>query len=170
MKQYRVVVISVLALLAACVHALDDQSVGGARSIAIQTGQNLMSANLNGVRVDLQLTTRVTRVEDSGAIPKSCTRSRIPCTAVETFELSVNGSKVFVPNSALCAVSDLTRASVVPEGQVLVVRLQGGDASESFELVLKFDTKRLLSRELYSGMDKRIPIESTTYQVVLIGE
>lgn len=47
--------------------------------------------------------------------------------------------------------------------------LQGGDASESYNVRIRFNKNRVLSREIFVGTSQDDLLEETTYHAVSIG-
>jgi len=68
-------------------------------------------------------------------------RSRYPCSVVDRIEIVVNGHALFVPRSLFCVLADLNTAEIDVNKRSSVLRLDGGDAAESFILKIEFDAK-----------------------------
>ena len=109
---------------------------------------------------------------DSGAAarPSSCTSSREPCSTVNALEILVDSKAVFVPRSVLCRLSDLNTGEIITEGPGWVLKLTGGDASESYVARVEFDRQRVTKLSVFSGMMPDKPIEETVFHVQVLGD
>jgi len=77
--------------------------------------------------------------------------------------ITVSGNEIFVPRSAYSDLGDILSAEISTKGNVFVLAITGGDASESYIVRLIFDKNRLLERRLYSGGDRQHAVEVSHY-------
>lgn len=96
----------------------------------------------------------------------SCTYSRYPCSLVQSIEISVESSKIFVPRSAYADLSDLRDASVVSKHGSMVLILKGGDASEFYTVKLFFDKEHVYRRLLFPSQGGGKPSEDAKYNLI----
>jgi hypothetical protein len=78
----------------------------------------------------------------------NCTYSRYPCSLVDRIDFSVDGKAVFTARSVFADISDINSASLSVVGQVFILSLKCGDASESYEATIKFDDGQVLERTI----------------------
>jgi hypothetical protein len=76
-------------------------------------------------------------------IHTNCTYSRYPCSIVDGVDIVVNGSSLFVPRSAFSDLADLIDAELKVGGKNHVLRLGGGDASDTYVATIEFDAARV---------------------------
>ena len=84
-------------------------------------------------------------------VTSNCTYSRYPCSVVDRIEIVVNGHALFVPRSVFCDLADLNTAEIDVNKRSSVLRIEGGDAAESFILKIEFDAKHIERRTLEGG-------------------
>jgi hypothetical protein len=104
------------------------------------------------------------------ARPSSCTASREPCSIVNALEIRVDEEHVFVPRSVLCRLSDLNTGQIAPTGSGWILKLSGGDASESYIAAIEFDRKRVTGMRVFGGMMPDKPLEETIFHMQTLGE
>ncbi len=76
----------------------------------------------------------------------SCTYSRYPCSLVDWIDFSVDGKAVFTARSVFADLSDINTASLSAVGSDFVLKLRCGDASEAYEVAIKFNDAQVLER------------------------
>ncbi|QKW55723.1 hypothetical protein [Stenotrophomonas sp. NA06056] len=140
-----------------------------AASVSVHIGgkpTELVTAQSAGMKVEVQLGIRATTADD----PRHavCEGAR-PCKGVQSLQIRVNGAALPVPRSAYFDLVDLSSAKIDlgPKGGSLM--LQGGDASESYNVRIRFSKNRVLSREIFVGTSQDDLLEETTYHEVSIG-
>ncbi len=102
-------------------------------------------------------------------IESSCTYSRYPCSIVDRIDITINGQPLSVPRSVFCDLADLNDAEIKIGRKGAILRLGGGDASESYIVYVEFDTTLVMRRVLYSSTDQRHPLQKTNYYLVVEG-
>jgi hypothetical protein len=139
-----------------------------ARTPVSPHGETRVAARLGGVEVAADLLTHEQAIERAGATAarrrtNNCTYSRIPCVLLDSLTLEVGGQEVFVPRSAFGDLSDVGSAALrrIGAGQ-FALTLQGGDASESYEVELVFDKARVRERTL-TDKEAGMVAEKTIY-------
>ena len=98
-------------------------------------------------------------------IDSNCTYSVIPCSVVDSIEIKVNGVSLFVPRSVFSDLADVTSATVRANANGFLLKLTGGDASESYFLSIYFTGRAITERRLYSNLDSSKPLQVTKYYV-----
>jgi hypothetical protein len=116
-------------------------------------GKTTVDGNFANSSVEVVLTTHEIRngtpASPSKPQDSACTMSRFPCIALDSLSISVNGQPLFVPRSALCDLSDLLTAELSHHNSAWTLRLDGGDASESYWLNIEFDKSSIHRRALF---------------------
>jgi hypothetical protein len=97
----------------------------------------------------------------------ACTMSRMPCSVVDEISVTINGKPLFVPRSVYCDLADLGSASLKASGRGWSLTLVGGDASESYQLVVDFSSQSINHRTLTALEAGEKTQETNYYQVVL---
>jgi hypothetical protein len=166
------VVLSVCLLLCAASHTM--ASATSSTPVAA-TGATRLGAVLSDHRVVINIWTHKVDIGKMGVerpdvSHNNCTYSRIPCSVVEAFQITVDGSAIFVPRSAFCDLSDVATMEVEAINGHFMLAVFGGDASEAYEVKLEFDTERTTRRVMASGMDANHPLEITTYYEVSLAD
>ena len=103
-------------------------------------------------------------------IESNCTYSRYPCSLVDRIDITVNGSKLYVPRSVFCDLADLTAAELTAGQKTSTLTLYGGDASEAYIVKVEFDTTAVKRRTLSSRLSPNEPLQETIYHAVVLGE
>ncbi|HFF3760345.1 hypothetical protein [Stenotrophomonas forensis] len=126
----------------------------------------LLTAQSPGMKVEVRLGIRATTADDPRYVV--CEGAR-PCKGVQSLQIRVNGAALVVPRSAYFDLADLSSATIdlSPKGGSLM--LQGGDASESYNVRIRFSKNRVLSREIFVGTSQDDLLEETTYHEASIG-
>jgi len=129
-----------------------------------------MVATSAKVRIEVIVTTREVNIReadrDNADIPiTSCTYSRIPCSVVDNLLIIVKGKQIVVPHSAFLDLADINTARITITKNKYSLRLEGGDASESYIAVIGFDGRRVRSKRVYSGEDNALLQKTVYYRV-----
>lgn len=96
-----------------------------------------------------------------------CGGTTSPCREVTHLELRVDGQPVPVAYSVYRDLFDLHRGTLKADAGGGVLDLQGGDASESYNVRIRFDTQRVLSRQMYVGTAQDDLLQETVYHEVI---
>jgi hypothetical protein len=157
-----------IALILCTVFSLNAYAEPNGETKIEPAGQTVLLAtvDLHKVRAVIQ-----THVVDIGKIgdgrPKdvklNCTYSRYPCSAVDIIAIFVDGNSVFVPRSVFSDLADLDSGHIEKSNNGMVVKFDGGDASESYRLEITFNNKQVSSRKRSSGEFPDDVFERTIY-------
>lgn len=96
-----------------------------------------------------------------------CGGTILPCREVTHLELRVDGQPILVAYSVYRDLFDLHSATLKAEAGGGVLDLQGGDASESYNVRIRFDAQRVLSRQMYVGTSQSDLLQETIYHQVI---
>jgi hypothetical protein len=130
-------------------------------------GKTSVIATSAKVRIEVIVTTHEVSIEEADrdnadiAIA-SCTYSRFPCSVVDNLSITVKGKKIVVPHSVFLDLADINTAEIRITKNKYSVRLEGGDASESYIAVIEFDDKRVKAKRVYSGEANAL-LQKTVY-------
>ena len=132
------------------------------------SGVTTMSSKLGAADIRVTMQTHEVEISDTPSgkalgARSSCTFSRHPCVVVDALNISADGRELFIPRSLFADLSDLSKAILVQDGQVMKLTLYGGDASESFVLKVSFDVSRVKQRVLSSALSPDEPLQEPTY-------
>jgi hypothetical protein len=135
------------------------------------SGETKVSASIGKTRIVAFLRTSTVDIGTPPAVGKNrrfaqCTYARFPCVLTGWISILVNENEIFIPRSAYSDLGDITSAEVSPNGNLFVLTIKGGDASESYIARLVFDKERVLERRLYSGEDPQHATEVSRYYLV----
>lgn len=126
----------------------------------------LASSKKTNVRVEIK-THEVQIGKPSDGVPgkrcNSCTYSRYPCSIVDCMDISVNGKPIFVPRSAFSDLADLNEVTIKIEKKKIIIKIIGGDASESYIVKIDLNSERIIHRSLVSGEFPDEILEETIY-------
>jgi hypothetical protein len=141
----------------------------------VSQGETLLDATAGNLAVKVKIKAheiQIGKPTDARpiSIESNCTYSKYPCSVVDQVNIAVNGNQIFVPRSAFCDLADLSRARISFEKNESVLSLEGGDASESYIVKIKFDAIRVKRRTLSSGTQPKKPLQETIYNVVVEGD
>lgn len=155
--------------------AMGDAYASQASARISPQGETVVAATAGKLTVQVRIKTHVVQIgkpsdPTPAVIESSCTYSRYPCSIVDRIDITVNGNKLFVPRSAFCDLADLNDAEVKADEKGSILRLGGGDASESYVAKIEFDATRVKRRTLASGTEQNQPLQETVYYVVVVGE
>ena len=137
-------------------------------STVLPNGNSTLSATFGSERVRVQFhTSTVDAISPASANRKfaQCTYSRSPCSLTGSIEIFWGAYEVFIPRSAYADLGDISTAHLTMSGNVIVLTIQGGDASESYIAKLRFNKQRVLSRQIYSSDDLIHPLEVSQYYI-----
>ena len=81
---------------------------------------------------------------------------------MQSLQIRVNGAALPVPRSAYFDLVDLSSATIDLSSKGGSLMLQGGDASESYNVRIRFNKNRVLSREIFVGTSQDGLLEETT--------
>jgi hypothetical protein len=95
----------------------------------------------------------------------SCTYSRFPCSVVDHLSINVKGKPIIVPRSVYLDLADINSGEVTMTKGKFALRLSGGDASESYRVVVEFDANRVRTKRVYSGESNRL-LQESVYHLV----
>jgi hypothetical protein len=96
-------------------------------------------------------------------INSNCTYSVIPCSIVDSLKIEVDGVSLFVPRSVFSDLADVSSATMRANANGFLLKLTGGDASESYFLAVYFTRRVITERRLYSNLDSSKPLQVTKY-------
>jgi hypothetical protein len=134
----------------------------GDTSLAIQSGSSKVRVTISTHEVQNGTPSKPVKPKHS-----SCTMSRMPCSVVDQISVTVSGKPLFVPRSVYCDLADLGGASLKASGRGWSLTLVGGDASESYQLVVDFNSQSINHRTLTALEAGEKTQETNYYQVVL---
>ena len=104
--------------------------------------------------------------ERPDVVTTGCTYSRYPCSVVDLIIIVVNGRPIIVPRAAFCNLADLVKADLQMGQKGAVLTLNGGDASESYLVKIRFNRERVMGLSLFGGESGKKLQETTFYKVV----
>jgi hypothetical protein len=96
-----------------------------------------------------------------------CGGTTSPCREVTHLELRVDGQPVPVAYSVYRDLFDLHRGTLKAGAGGGGLDLQGGDASETYNVRIRFDAQRVLSRQMYVGTAQDDLLQETVYHEVI---
>jgi hypothetical protein len=120
-------------------------------------GVTIVKASFGKTNVSVKITTHEIDIGKPGdgrpdLISSNCTYSRYPCSTVDDLEISVNGKDLSVARSVYADLADLSKAVLrVNKKKQFILKLVGGDASESYTLEVTFDGGLVRQRTLTSN-------------------
>jgi len=95
-----------------------------------------------------------------------CTGSRNPCVLLDNLRIQIDHRDLFVARSSYADCSDLNTAAATSKDGIYSLVLSGGDASESYMVILRFSNDHLIDRVLIAGEDTSHIVEKTTYNLM----
>lgn len=134
------------------------------------SGNTVIAATSSKIKAQAVLTTRQVVIREADRertdMPAtSCTYSRFPCSVVDYLSITVKGEPITVPRSVYLDLADINAAVVTTEKGKYILRLTGGDASESYRVVIEFDANRVRTKRVYSGEGNGL-LQETVYHLV----
>lgn len=140
-------------------------------------GETVVVKKLSKSDIQVKLITREIRSADEKWSrrpdePKnSCTYSRVPCSVVDYIGISVNGDKIIVPRSVFADLADINLVTISSNKENNhILAIEGGDASESYGVMIYFDSERVLKRNKLAGNNPDELLQETVYHIVDIGD
>jgi hypothetical protein len=136
------------------------------------SGETNIAREFNKYRVNVKISTHEVEIgKPSDGLPEirnnSCTYSRYPCSLVDRIDIKINETSIFVPRSVYSDLADISKAKLIASANSYILTLDGGDASESYKAVIKFNRERIISRERWSGEAGKKTQETKYFRVVL---
>ena len=136
------------------------------------SGETNISREFKKHTLDVKISTREVEIgKPSDGFPEirnnSCTYSRYPCSLVDRIDIKVNETSIFVPRSVYSDLADINKAKLVAGPNSYILILHGGDASESYKVVINFTRERIISREVWSEEAGKKTQETKYFRVVL---
>ncbi len=98
-------------------------------------------------------------------INNNCTYSRILCSIVDRIEIYINDKPIFIPKSVFCDLADIGTAALIVTNKINILTLGGGDASESYRAIIKFNSDRIISREKWDNEAGEKSQETTYFKI-----
>lgn len=84
-------------------------------------------------------------------------------SCIENIEIMANGKLLAVPRSVYLDICHASEAEVVFKNKEAVLKIYGGDASESYEVHMHFNSKAVSRRVVYTPILPGKPLEETRY-------
>jgi hypothetical protein len=154
-------------------------------SVAVASkGETLIKSTLQGHLVEVRIVTHEVDIGDPNRPPVGadqivsgmdypvhlradgadgqCTFARMPCSPVDRLTITVDGKALWLQHSVYADLADVGTATLVQEGGHYLLRLDCGDAGGSFEMALRFDRKRVLTRRIIGGESQAL-MQETRY-------
>lgn len=97
-----------------------------------------------------------------------CRGTTHPCRGVERLQITANRQSLFVPVSSFFDLADLRAGKITFSGDEATLLLDGGDASESYSVKIRFNENRVISRALFSEISPDTPLQETSYHEVVL--
>ena len=151
--------------------AMGESFAGQAR--VASRGETVVAATAGKLTVQVRIRTHEMPIGEPydprpAVIESNCTYSKYPCSIVDRVDITVNGKPLFVPRSAFCDLADLNEAEVKADEEGSILKLGGGDASESYIAKIEFDATHVRRRTLSSATEPDQPLQETIYHVVVL--
>jgi hypothetical protein len=114
----------------------------------------------------VNITTRIVGADD----PRigACAGTTHACRGVQRLRIAVNEQPLFIPTSLFFDLADLRKGQIAFEGKDAILLLIGDDASESYNVKIRFNANRVLARTLYGGIAPDEPVQETVYHEVVL--
>jgi len=148
-------------------------SVSADRGVTVApAGKTVVDTNSGKEKILVEIITHNVNSEESDRENKNipataCTYSRFPCSIIENLRISVSGKPIYVQHSVFLDLADVNIASITAPKNGYLLRLEAGDASETYVAIIEFDKTRIKSKRIFAGGGGGI-LEDTTYHVVTI--
>jgi hypothetical protein len=84
---------------------------------------------------------------------------------VDYLSITVNGKPIIVTRRVYLDLADINTGEVTMKKGKFTLRLSGGDASESYRVVIEFDANRVRKKRVYSGEGNGL-LQETVYHLV----
>jgi hypothetical protein len=169
MKRFFMTAFVCLMVPAICVRA------GQLSKPVASQGDTLVFSTIGKLATKVTITTHEVQIGKPSdgrpdVILSNCTYSKYPCSVVDRLQIVVNGNPLFVPRSAFADLADLNNAEIEGSKNGWVLRLGGGDASETYIVRIEFDGAQVTRRTVSSGTLPNKPMQETIYHRVVEGE
>jgi len=169
MKRFFVTAFFCFVVSVTCVRA--DQT---SKPVAPQ-GDTLVFSTTSKLTAKVTITTHEVQIGKPSdgrpdVILSNCTYSKYPCSVVDRLQIVVNGNSLFVPRSAFSDLADLNNAEIEVAKNGWILRLGGGDASETYIVRILFDGTQVKRRTVSSGTLPNKPMQETIYHRVVEGD
>ena len=130
-------------------------------------GMTIVSARLN--RSQVQVTIRTTIINSSHVLfPSEYIPGAKEVSVVSNVRITVNGKQISVPRSVCLDLFDPHEASLQPDKDGFVLRIDDGDASNAGFVLVSFDVRQVRQRIVYSALTPEKPSEDTRYFVTVV--
>lgn len=149
MRRLIVFVILILAAWHAPVQAGDTVTVA-------EKGKTIIEAKSKNLKI--KATLAAIPVESEPYAPYYYRRS-----CIQNVEITANGKQLIVPRSVYLDICHALEAEISFDKKGAVLKIYGGDASESFEVHVHFNSKMVTRRSVYAGELPDKPLEETRY-------
>ena len=127
----------------------------------------IVSARLN--RSQVQVTIRTTIINSSHVLfPSEYIPGAKEVSVVSNVRITVNGKQISVPRSVCLDLFDPHEASLQPDKDGFVLRIDDGDASNAGFVLVSFDVRQVRQRIVYSALTPEKPSEDTRYFVTVV--
>jgi len=127
----------------------------------------IVSARLN--RSQVQVTIRTTIINSSHVLfPSEYIPGAKEVSVVSNVRITVNGKQISVPRSVFLDLFDPHEASLQPDKDGFVLRIDDGDASNAGFVLVSFDVRQVRQRIVYSALTPEKPSEDTRYFVTVV--
>lgn len=138
-------------------------------------GETSIAATSGAMNVVVKIHTRevdIGKPSDGKTVDpySNCTYSKFPCSLTDRIDITVNGTKLFIPRSVFCDLADLSTARISATRKKSTLLLSGGDGSEAYLAKIEFDGTGVQRRSLASEMSPNQPLQETVYHAQTIGD
>lgn len=129
-----------------------------------------LEEHTRGMGVSVVLSTRAVRAK--AWLGERFIEGQYPNTVrvVNELKISVNKKHLFVPRSTFTDLVDVRKADIAFTKDGGVLRIHGGDASESFEVKIEFDKVGVRRRSLFNSAISGAPLQETTYHLRVMAD
>jgi hypothetical protein len=143
---------------------------GPALTLVKSSGTTSIVGGTSSFYVDIAVVTHVIKngtedSPDSKALNIGCTNTAFPCSLVNSIQIIVNGSKVFVPQTLKCGLADLGGASLVVDSRarLAILTLYGGNGIGGYKTEIEFSDIQVHRKTKFKGEDPDVILEETRY-------
>jgi hypothetical protein len=147
----RLVVVGILICVTWCAPVLAGDKVKVA-----EKGKTIIEATSKNLKIKATITSSPVKSEPYA--PYYYLRS-----CIQNVEIIANGKKLFIPKSVYSDICNALESEVVFKDKNGVLKIYGGDGSESFVVHVHFNSKLVARRVVYSGELPDKPLEETRY-------
>lgn len=134
------------------------------------TDATKLKARTQGMDVSVILSTRSIRTK--ALLGERFVEGQYPeiVRTVTELKIFVEGQRLFVPRSTFADLVDVRKADITFVARRGVLRIQGGDASEAFEVKIEFDKSAVRRRALFDSMNPKTPLQETNYYLRVLAD